>query len=75
MRINDIRAMRKRAPFRPFQIRLANGDVLSVSHPEIMSLPEDERDMFVIWTDKSWNLVDASQVVRLSTARKHKAGT
>jgi hypothetical protein len=74
MKINDIRAMRNRAPFRPFQIHLANGDVLSVSHPEIMSLPEDERDMFVIWTDKSWNLVDASQVVRLSTTRKHKAG-
>ena len=73
MKINDIRAMRNRAPFRPFQIHLANGDVLWVRHPEIMSLPEDEREMFVVWTDKSWNLVDASQVVRLSSTRKNKA--
>ena len=75
MKITDIRATRNRAPFRPFQIHLANGDVLPVSHPEIMSLPEDERDMFVIWTDKSWNLVDASQVVRLSTTGNNKTGT
>ena len=72
MKINDIRAMRNRAPFRPFQIHLANGDVLPVGHPEPMSLPDDEREMFVVWTDKSWNLVDATQVVRVSSMRKHK---
>ena len=65
--------MRNRAPFRPFQIHLSNGEVLAVSHPETMSLPDDEREMFVIWTDKSWNLVDAAQVVRLSSIRKQKS--
>jgi len=73
MKINDIRAMRNRAPFRPFQIHLTNGEVLPVNHPETMSLPDDEREMFVVWTDKSWTLVDATQVVRVSAMRKHKA--
>lgn len=71
MKINDIRAMRNRAPFRPFQIHLTNGEVLPVEHPEVMSLPGDEREMFVVWTDKTWNLVDATQVARLSAMRKH----
>jgi len=69
MEIDDIRAMRNRAPFRPFQIHLTNGDVLSVPHPEEMSLPEDEREMFVIWRG-TWNLIDISQVARVSVARK-----
>ena len=73
MKINDIRTMRNRAPFRPFQIHLSNGEVLPVTHPETMSLPGDEREMFVVWTDKSWNLVDATQVVRVSSMRKNKA--
>ena len=70
MKMDDIRAMRNRAPFRPFQIHLTNGDVLPIPHPEQMSLPDDERELFVVWTD-TWNLVDISQVARLSLLRKH----
>jgi hypothetical protein len=70
MKIHDIRAMRTRVPFRPFQVHLSNGEVLPVSHPEVMSLPDDERELFVVWTDKSWNLVDVTQVVRVSSVRK-----
>lgn len=70
MKIDDIRAMRNRAPFRAFQIHLTNGDVLAVAHPERMSLPDDEKEMFVVWTDKQWNLVEATQVARISGPRK-----
>lgn len=70
MRINDLRAMLNRAPFRPFQLHLANGDVLAVAPPEQMSLPDDEKEMFVVWTDKHWNLVEATQVARISVSRK-----
>jgi hypothetical protein len=74
MKIEDIRAMRNRAPFRPFRVHLTNGEVLPVSHPRTMSLPDDERELFVIWTEKSWNLVDVSQVVRMSScvSTKHR---
>lgn len=72
MKLSDLRQMRNRAPFRPFQIHLTNGEVLSVQHPEQMSLPDDEREMFVVWTDKDWNLIEATQVARISVGRKGK---
>jgi hypothetical protein len=72
---DDIRAMRNRTPFRPFQIHLTNGEVLPVRHPETMSLPGDDRELFVVWTEKSWNLADVSQVVRMSSMRKNKSGS
>ncbi len=48
MKIDDLRKMGHRAPFRPFQIHLTNGQILSVEHPENMSLPADETEMFVV---------------------------
>lgn len=71
MKIDDIRAMRNRAPFRPFQIHLTNGEIVLVGHPEQMSLPGDERELFVVWTDKNWNLLEVAQVARVSVSRKH----
>ena len=70
MKIDEIRAMRNRAPFRPFQIHLTTGEVLGVRHPEQMSLPDDEKELFVVWTEKDWNLIEATQVARVSVGRK-----
>lgn len=69
MKIADFKKMRSRAPFRPFQIHLTNGDILLVEHPENMSMPEDETEMFVVWTQQDWNLVEARQVARVSVKR------
>ncbi len=70
MRIADIRKMCARAPFRPFQLHLTNGETLVVEHPENMSVPEDEAEMFVIWTQHDWNLLEARQVARVSVKRR-----
>lgn len=70
MKIADLKKMRSRAPFRPFQIHLTNGDILLVDHPENMSMPEDETAMFVVWTQQDWNLVEARQVARVSVKRR-----
>ncbi len=70
MKISDISKMRNRAPFRAFQLHLTNGETLVVQHPEQMSLPSDEQEMFVVWTEKDWNLVEATQVARISVHRK-----
>ncbi len=70
MKISEIRQMRSRAPFRPFQIHLVSGEVLPVQHPEQMSLPEDEKELFVVWTARDWNLIEATQVARISVPRK-----
>jgi hypothetical protein len=70
MRIDDLRKMRKRTPFRPFQIHLTTGEVLAVAHAEQMSIPANGTDLFVVWTDKDWNLLEAAQVARVSVLKR-----
>jgi hypothetical protein len=71
MKIDEIRRMRNRAPFRPFHMHLTSGEVLPVEHPEQMSLPDDEKELFVVWTNKDWNLIEAEQVARVSAKRRN----
>ena len=66
MKIDAIRKVLNRAPFRPFEIHLTTGEILLVGHPERMGLPDDEEELFVLWTADGWNLIDASQVARVS---------
>jgi hypothetical protein len=70
MHIDELKKMRNGAPFRAFQVHLTNGQVLPVEHPENMSLPDDEKEMFVIWAKSDWNLIDAEQVARISVKRR-----
>jgi len=70
MKIADVKRMRDRTPFRPFQIHLTTGEVLPVDHPENMSVPADEEDLFVVWTNHDWNLLEAGQVARVGVQRR-----
>jgi hypothetical protein len=70
MKLDYVKRMRDRTPFRPFQIHLTSGEVLPVDHPESMSVPADEDDLFVVWTNQSWNLLEAGQVARVSAQRR-----
>ena len=70
MKITGLKRMRSRAPFRPFRIHLTNGEILVVEHPENMSMPEEETEMFVVWTERDRNLVEAGQVARVSVKRR-----
>jgi hypothetical protein len=70
MKLDYVRKMRDRTPFRPFQIHLTNGEVLPVGHPESMSVPADEDDLFVVWTEQGWNLLEAGQIARLRVQRR-----
>jgi len=71
MKIGELKKMRNRAPFRPFQVHLVSGEVLAVEHPENMLLPQDENEMFVVWTNHDWNLIEAAQVARVSVRRRN----
>ena len=62
--------VRNRAPFRSFEVPLITGEVLPVEHPENMSVPDDETEMFVVWTKRDWNLVEATQVARINVQRR-----
>jgi hypothetical protein len=44
--------------------------IQAVGHPESMSLPDDERGKFVVWTNQDCNLVEAEQVARVSVKRR-----
>jgi hypothetical protein len=70
MKIEELKKMHHQAPFRPFQIHLTSGEVLAVEHPENMSMPEDEKELFVIWSNRDWNLIEAAQVARVSVRRQ-----
>jgi hypothetical protein len=70
MKLAYVKRMRDRTPFRPFQIHLTTGEVLPVDHPDNMSVPADEEDLFVVWTNHDWNLLEAGQVARVSVHRK-----
>jgi len=70
MKLGSVRKMRERTPFRPFQIHLTNGQVLAVGHPENISVPADEDDLFVVWIGQDWNLLEAGQIARISVQRK-----
>ena len=70
MKLDLVRKMRDRTPFRPFQIHLTNGEVLPVGHPESISIPRgEEDDLFVVWVGRDWNLLEAGQIARVSLLR------
>ena len=77
MKIETIREMQHRAPFRPFNLHLTTGEVLRCEHPEQMAL--DLKDgVLSLFTSEAphWNLIEAESVKRLSTEkRKAKAQT
>jgi hypothetical protein len=67
MKVSDIRKMRDRAPFRPFQLHLTSGETLPVRHPEYLAMPPEAGvELFVVWMGPQWNLIDAGQVARVS---------
>ncbi len=71
MNLAYVKTMRDRTPFRPFQIHLTTGEVLPVDHPDNISAPADEEDLFVVWTNRDCNLLEAGQVARVSVQRKN----
>jgi hypothetical protein len=73
MKMNELRKMRDRSPFRPFLLHLSSGDVLPVAHPELLSLSPDVNDLFTLWVGKEWNLVEVSNITRISVAKAVEA--
>jgi hypothetical protein len=49
---DDLRGYLRTAPFEPFEIRLSNGRVYTIEHPEFMALAPDGRTV-ACYTDDS----------------------
>ena len=74
MKVEDLKKMRVRSPFRSSQLHLTNGETLPVLHPEYLAIPpEAGTDLFVVWIGIHWNLVDAGQVARVSLMTTKRA--
>ena len=73
MKIAEVKKMRERVPFRPFSLHLANGEVLPVGHPELLSISPDVDDLFSLWVGKEWNLVDVANISRISVIKGERA--
>ena len=63
----QVNRMLKTQPFRPFGIRLADGKVVPVKHPEFAALSPGGRTMIVYTGDEAFEVIDVFLVTALET--------
>ena len=65
MRTEDVRSTIRQAPFVPFEIRLADGTMIRVDHPEYAHLPAGQRTMTVYQRKGGVRLVDVGLILEI----------
>jgi hypothetical protein len=65
MTIEQFRAAVRNPPFRPFDIHLADGRSLAVSHPEQVAINPGLRTVHLVHADGSWSIFDLLLVTDL----------
>jgi hypothetical protein len=65
MTIEQLRKMHRAEPFHPFDIHLADGRALTVSHPECLAIAPPGRTVGVALTDGTIEIVDLLLVTTL----------
>jgi hypothetical protein len=58
MTTEQFRATVHQQPFRPFRIRMADGRVFDVSHPDFIAQPQSGRTVIVFQPDESYSVLD-----------------
>jgi hypothetical protein len=71
MMLKMLRDMRDTAPFKPFEIHLADGRALTVATPDHLFFMPNSREFLVVLPQAGFRIVDSPQVVSAgrSTAR------
>ncbi len=69
MTLKQVQAVQGARPFRPFTLHLADGDVLSVRHPEFLALSPAGRTVVVFGQDDEMSIVDLLLVTRIEMAK------
>jgi hypothetical protein len=67
MTIEQLRTMHQAQPFRPFDIHLADGRTLHITHPEIMAIIPPGRTIFVAHSDGKFEIVDLLLAISLKS--------
>jgi hypothetical protein len=66
MRIDELRALLKARPFRPFTIYTPDGGAIPVWHPDFALLSPDGRTLWVYQRDYSCEMIDVMLAARFS---------
>jgi hypothetical protein len=67
MTIEQLRTMHQARPFHPFDICLADGRVLPISHPEVMAVIPPGRTIIVAHSDGKFEIDDLLLAVSLKS--------
>ncbi|MEO6181884.1 MAG: hypothetical protein ABIP71_02015 [Verrucomicrobiota bacterium] len=70
MKLKTLMEMRDAAPFKPFEIHLADGHAVTVVTPDHLFFMPNSVEFLVVLRDGGFRIVDADQVV--STGRNIK---
>ena len=70
MRLDDLRQVKNRRPFEPFEIHLANGREIPISHPDALAWqgPDFAPVLHVVHADGRWEVVNFAAITSLSPA-------
>jgi len=68
MMLEQIRTAHRAAPFRPFTLRMADGQTFPVRHPDFLFLGPDRRTVFVANDDGSVNILDVLLMTEIDLA-------
>jgi hypothetical protein len=73
MDYDKIKEYHERRPFKPFDIRTADGRVYSVDHPEFLMQSRNRRTVVYTTEDDREVALDARQITALEVANTHAA--
>ena len=66
MTIEQLRRAKNNRPFRPFDVRMADGQRIRVGHPEVLLVPpKAERTFVVAHNDETYQIIDLLLVATL----------
>jgi hypothetical protein len=68
MGISEIRDMRRKQPFRPFTIDLADGREFPIEHGDFLLISRSERSFVVAELEGGYEIIDPMMVTSLSVS-------
>jgi hypothetical protein len=70
MRLDDLKEVKNRRPFEPFEIRLADGRGIPIGHPDAISWqgPDFAPVLHVVHGDGRWEVVNFAAIASLAAA-------
>lgn len=65
MTVDQLRAVQKAKPFRPYKLHLADGDVVEVRHQEFVTMSPSGRTIVVFGQGDEMSIIDLLLVSRI----------